>query len=115
MGSGGAQPFQSGHLSNTSGRSRRGGGTSSSSKAVRISREMNTDGDAQRKKLMSFGSSLREKLFLASYDIMSVNLSSPHVCQLYIVLDFIFLAAFPLNHIYNYSQAGKNAVKGSDA
>ena len=115
MGSGGAQPFQSGHLSNTSGRSRRGGGTSSSSKADRISREMNSDGDALRKKLMSFGSSLREKLFLASYDIMSVNLSSPHVCQLYIVLDFIFLAAFPLNHIYNYSQAGKNAVKGSDA
>jgi hypothetical protein len=39
-----------------------------------------------------------------------VSLSPPHVYQLYIVLDFIFLSAFPLNHIYNYSQAGKKAV-----
>jgi hypothetical protein len=76
---------------------------------------MNNDGDALRKKLMSYGSTLRDKLFLASYDIMSVNLSPPHVYQLYIVLDFVFLAAFPLNHIYNYSQAGKQAVKGSEA
>ena len=59
---------------------------------------------------MSCGSALRDKLFLASYDIMSVNLSPPHVYQLYIVLDFIFLSAFPLNHIYNYSKAGKKAV-----
>ena len=75
---------------------------------------MNSDGEALRKKLMSCGSALRDKLFLASYDIMSVNLSPPHVHQLYIVLDFIFLAAFPLNHIYNYSQAGI-AVKDSKA
>ena len=54
---------------------------------------------------MSCGSALRDKLFLASYDIMSVNLSSPLIYQVYVLIDFVFLAAFPLNHIYNYSRA----------
>ena len=50
-----------------------------------------------------FGRSLRDKLYLASYDIISVNLSSRPLYQLYQVLDFVLLAAFPLNHIYNVS------------
>ena len=50
-----------------------------------------------------FGRSLRDKLYLASYDIISVNLSSRPLYQLYQIVDFILLAAFPLNHIYNES------------
>ena len=48
-----------------------------------------------------FGRSLRDKLYLASYDIISVNLSSRPLYQLYQILDFVLIAAFPLNHIYN--------------
>jgi hypothetical protein len=102
LGSGGGHnAFQSGKLSNASAR----GGAFGNSSTSRISRDVNSDGDALRRKLMSCGSALRDKLFLASYDIMSVNLSSPLIYQVYVLIDFVFLAAFPLNHIYNYSRA----------
>ena len=54
---------------------------------------------------------MRDKLYLASYDIKSVNLSSPHVYMLYTVLDFVWLAAFPVNHIYNQAGAGVPYLK----
>lgn len=91
------------------------------SRSEAISSALNEDKDTLRRSLANCGKSLRRKLFLASYDIMSVNLSSRPVYQLYQLLDFLFLAAFPLNRIYNYSTSALQywdpnaATDGTDA
>jgi|LauGreDrversion4_2_1035121.scaffolds.fasta_scaffold50546_1 hypothetical protein len=64
-----------------------------------------------RKKCGQCGDSLRDKLYLASYDIISVNLSTRPLFSLYQILDFLFIAAFPLNHIYNFSKSANNYSK----
>jgi len=66
---------------------------------------MNQDKVTIKESCFKFGESLRDKLYLASYDIMTVNLSSRPIYQLYQILDFLFIAAYPLNHIFNFSKS----------
>lgn len=47
----------------------------------------------------------RDKLFLASFDLMSLNISSRMLFQLYMLLDFLFLASYPTDQIYSRSKS----------
>ena len=60
-------------------------------------------GKDYKKKIRNCEANFREKLFLASFDIMSLNLSTRLVYQLFTFLDFLFLAAYPLDQIYSRS------------
>jgi hypothetical protein len=68
---------------------------------------MNNNREAYRKKFRNYEQNLKEKLFLTSFDLMSLNISSRLIFQAYIILDFIFLLYSPLDHMYNKSKSAK--------
>ena len=62
-------------------------------------------GKNYRKKFRNCEQNFKDKLFLASFDTMTLNLSSRLLYQLYILVDFIFIAAYPLDQMYNKSKS----------
>src|SRR5438046_2898174 len=66
---------------------------------------MNSNKEEDKSRFRNCEKQFREKLFLASYDLMSLNISKRILFQLYIFFDFLFLTYYPLDQIYNKSKS----------
>ena len=61
-----------------------------------------------KKKFRNCEQNFKEKLFLASFDLMTLNISSRILFQVYIFFDFLFLLYYPLNKLFNKSKSSIN-------
>lgn len=66
---------------------------------------MNNTKEEYRKKIRNCEQNFKEKLFLASFDLMSLNISARLVFRIYLFFDFLFIAYYPLDHLYNKSKS----------
>jgi hypothetical protein len=62
--------------------------------------------ETYKRKIKNCEHSIREKLFLASNDLITYNITNRILYLIYLILDFIFLAHYPLAHLYSYSKSG---------
>jgi hypothetical protein len=56
-----------------------------------------------KKRFKNCEQNFKEKLFLTSFDLMTLNISSRLLFQAYLLFDFVFVVYYPLNNIFNHS------------